>query len=158
MENLKNSQIEVLDRTLRPFCVLRETAVLAQGLLHREAAVLAWDGAGRLILAGTPSGYDVSAFGLLLAGEGRADCAERLMREAFGHAPPMGAPRELRLENRLLSVFSCRMPADALLLAPLKARDWLWATPAEIQALLASQPELFAPLFRRIMRESPGVS
>lgn len=158
LENLKDGQIEILDRALRPFCILRGAAAQAQGLRHKAVAVLARDPAGRLVLAKRPAGYDVSAFGPVLAGEGRADCASRLMLEVFGHAPPMRALGELCLANRHLSLFSCRLPGDALALAPLEASAWLWASHAEVAALLGRQPELFAPLFRRIMGVVPKMT
>ena len=85
--------VEILDQLGRPLLLMPKQAALSRNMPHRMVLVSLYERGGRLWLArsrrqksDTPSCWDFSARGQVLAGEARAGAVMRLLEETLGLA------------------------------------------------------------------------
>lgn len=153
---------EVVDEADRPLCLLREAALLRQGLRHRAVALLLRDSVGRALLRPDEHlGWDFSSRALPHALEAVEDCCRRLLATDWklGSLAPrllgrVAASPETGMA--FLSIFTARIPAATareLALPGVLAPEGIPLVDAEELAGLARQePPLLAPLLLKAVR------
>lgn len=152
-----NERDEVIGRAPR-----RE--VHAQGLWHRAAHVLVFNGRGEVFLQKRsakkdrqPGVWDSSASGHLDAGEAYDACAVRELREEIGLVAAAPLHRLFKLDAseetdaEFVWVYRCESDGP-FTLHPDEIDAGRWCAPAEVTRWMAERPEDFASAFRLIWR------
>ncbi len=149
--------LEVLDQAGRPLLVMPRDRVLRQRLRHRLVVVCLYDREGRVYIQKRASGrslhpglWTISAAGHVLAGEGRADAAQRELAEELGiHGLELTlsvlAPPSPVTNNAEVSLFSTNPVSSVPRLNPDAVEEGMFVDHDELRAMVTDLPHLLTP-------------